>query len=197
MAFERLILASASPRRVALLQQLGLTFEVAPAKGDEPDPELGEAPEDYVVRAAVHKAHRVQQQLRAKNAWVLGADTIVIIDGEILLKPTDEDNAKAMLTRLSNKQHQVVTGFAILHQTNGIEYTESVTTDVWFRKLTPFQITRYVKTGEPMDKAGSYGIQEMGAALVDKIEGCYFNVVGLPIGHVIAALEKHKAGTLF
>lgn len=197
MAFERIILASASPRRVALLQQLGMTFEVSPSGGGEPEPEQDEEAGAYAIRASLHKASRVQHQLRARKAWIIGADTVVTIEGSILGKPHDEDDAKAMLTRLSGKQHEVVTGFVLLHQTNGIEYTEAVRTKVWFRKLTPFQITRYIKTGEPMDKAGSYGIQAMGSALVDKIEGCYFNVVGLPISQVVAALEKHKAGTLF
>ena len=197
MGFERIILATASPRRVALFHQLGLSFDVQPSSGEEPLPEPDEPPAAYATRLAVFKAKQVQEMLQADDAWVIGADTVVVRGKDILGKPQSEQEARQMLTQLSGEQHEVVTGFAILHRERNIFHQEAVHTKVWFWGLTPQRIADYVATGEPMDKAGSYGIQEKGAVLVKQIEGCYFNVVGLPISHVIAALEHHQAGSVF
>lgn len=197
MGFERLILASGSPRRIELLRQLGLSFEAMAASLEEPPPHEDETPDRYAQRMAVLKASHIQNKLRARNAWVLGADTIVVASNQILGKPDSEDKAQEMLALLSDSEHSVITGFALLHQSKGIEHREAVQTTVRFRALTPYQINRYVKTGEPMDKAGAYGIQGLGAALVESINGCYFNVVGLPLSQLVVALESHNAGTLF
>ncbi len=197
MAFERLILATASPRRINLFHQLDLTFEVQAANVEEPPPEAQETPSSYTQRLAALKAQMILDQLGADDAWVIGADTVVVLKDKILGKPRSEAHAQEMLTQLSGHQHEVITGFAILHKNRGIQYQEAVHTKVLFRELTPHLIARYIRSGEPMDKAGSYGIQGKGAVLVERVEGCYFNVVGFPISHIIAALEHHKAGTLF
>ncbi len=173
-----IILASNSPRRRELLQQIGLTFTTDPAHVDErmlP----GENAETYVVRVALDKA-RVASA-KASTGIVIAADTVVVVDGSVLGKPVDARDAKRMLERLSGRMHQVITGLAVLDAGTGRVRTGSTATRVWFRKLTSTEISSYVSTGEPLDKAGAYGIQEKGALLVQKIEGCYFNVVGLPL----------------
>lgn len=197
MAFERLILASNSPRRIELLKQLCLSFEVFPASGEEPLPEAQESPAAYVQRVALWKTQRVQQRLRVSDAWIIGADTVVVQENRILGKPGSLEQARSILHALSGQVHDVFTGFALLHQHKKVEYTETVQSKVWFRPLSIAQIDGYLQTQEPMDKAGAYGIQGKGAILVEKIEGCYFNVVGLPLGHLIAALEKQGAGFFF
>lgn len=195
MSFERLILASQSPRRIELLRQLGISFEVYPSSGDEPSPEAGETPAEYTKRLAIHKGRQVQQTFEQPDLWILAADTVVVHQQEILNKPGNEAEAKAMLQALSGEAHSVITGFVVLNQSRGIEHKEHCTTKVWFRNISALTIQRYVKTGEPMDKAGAYGIQGKAAAFIDKIEGSYPNVVGLPVARVLAALEQHGAGT--
>ncbi len=172
------ILASNSPRRRELLKQIGLAFTVDPADVDErilP----GEGPEAYAVRVALDKA-RVAAK-RAGNGIIIAADTIVVLDDAILGKPADAQDAERMLAGLSGRQHQVVSGLAVVDAGSGTARTGVSVTSVWFRELAPGEIRSYVSTGEPLDKAGAYGIQERGALLVRKIEGCYFNVVGLPL----------------
>jgi septum formation protein len=171
-------LASNSPRRKELLRQIGLDFRVDPADVDE-SILPGESPEGYAIRVALDKA-RVAAA-RAGKAIVIAADTIVVLHDEILGKPTDPADAERMLKLLSGNVHHVITGLAVMDAATGRTRTRASVTHVWFRALTQHEIISYIASGEPLDKAGAYGIQERGALLVDKIDGCYFNVVGLPL----------------
>jgi septum formation protein len=177
---RRLILASASPRRRELLSQIGVVFDVDAAHVDEGD--------DPRVNA-VEKARAVAARHRGEDAVVLGADTEVVLDGSVLGKPGGEAHAREMLRRLSGRSHAVVTAYALVDCTTGRELVRSVETDVTFRHLTDDDIDAYVATGEPLDKAGAYGIQGRGAVLVDRIDGDYFTVVGLPLADLAAALR--------
>jgi septum formation protein len=173
-----IILASNSPRRKDLLHQIGIDFSIDPADVDErvlPS----EVPEGYAVRVALDKARLAAA--RAAAGIVIAADTIVVVDDEILGKPADANDAERMLKMLSGKVHRVITGLAVMDAATGKTLTRTSITRVWFRRLAPQEIASYIATGEPLDKAGAYGIQERGALLVDKIDGCYFNVVGLPL----------------
>lgn len=186
-ASPTLTLASASPRRRELLASLGVAFEVAPADLDErvlP----GERPEAYVRRLAAEKARAVQA--RRPGGSVLGADTEVVLDGRILGKPRDHEEARAMLRALAGRAHEVWTGVALATD-EGIR-VEAVRTDVWFRALDDDEIAEYVATGEPMDKAGAYGIQGGAARFVERVEGSYTNVVGLPL-EVVGAMIAGRA----
>jgi septum formation protein len=185
-AMSNLILASASPRRQHLLKQLGLPFDVMPADIDE-SWRVEESPEDYVKRLAYAKAWHLAPH--NPMAFVLGADTIVTIDGEILGKPRDAGEARAMLQRLSGRRHDVLTGLALLHHHRAFTRIDSVRTSVWFRPLSDADIDAYMATGEPFDKAGSYAIQGDGSRFVDGYDGCYTNVVGLPIRRTAALLR--------
>ncbi|MFA6500026.1 MAG: Maf family protein [Desulfurivibrionaceae bacterium] len=180
-------MASGSPRRCDFLAELGLAFEVRVTDIDE-TPHAGEQPADFVARLAQEKAQAVDQP----DAWVLAADTAVVVDGEILGKPGDEAEACAMLMRLSGRWHEVWTGFSLWRQTTGELCTKTVCTRVRFLKLTPELCRAYVRTGEPLDKAGAYGIQGKGCFLVPEITGSYTNVVGLPMAEVLEALLHHK-----
>ena len=173
-----IILASNSPRRRELLEQIGLQFTADPADVDE-RPLPGEGPEPYALRVALDKA-RVAAG-RAGRGIVIAADTIVVLGEAILGKPADARDAERMLALLSGGAHRVITGLAIVDAETGRTRTGTAVTSVWFRDLSPAEIRSYAATGEPLDKAGAYGIQEKGALLVKKIEGCYFNVVGLPL----------------
>ena len=184
---ERLILASGSPRRRDFLSELGLAFEVRVTDIDE-TPLSGEQPIAFVARLAQEKALAVD----LPDAWVLAADTAVVVDGEILGKPGDEAEACAMLMRLSGRWHEVWTGFSLWHQATGEGCTKTVCTRVRFLTLTPELCRAYVRTGEPLDKAGAYGIQGKGCFLVPEISGSYTNVVGLPMAEVLEALLHHK-----
>ncbi|MCS6859736.1 MAG: Maf family protein [Abditibacteriales bacterium] len=172
-----IVLASASPRRSALLRTLGVPFEVVVVEGAEPAMEAGAEVAAWVEAAARAKAAAVAAT-RA-DAIVIAADTVVALDGAMLGKPRDEREAAAMLRRLSGRTHQVYTGLCVWRGEQ--QQTSHVVTQVTFRPLSEALINAYVATGEPMDKAGAYGIQGKGALLVEKIEGCYFNVVGLPL----------------
>ena len=180
-----LILASASPRRRELLAQAGFTFEVRPADVDE-SVRPGEDPTAYVTRLAREKAQAMFNAAGDPAAVVLGADTTVTLDGHILGKPEDAADAARMLRLLSGRVHQVVTGVAVV-TTQGVEAAAEVTA-VSFAAMSEADITAYVATGEPMDKAGAYGIQGMAAKWIPRVEGCYFNVVGLPLACVSAML---------
>ena len=182
----RLILASASPRRRELLTQAGFTFEVCPAHVNE-DVRSEEDPIAYVVRLARDKAERVCAQLGDPEAIVLGADTTVTLDGHILAKPEDAPDATRMLRMLSGRTHRVITGVAIA-SAGGTEVAAEVTA-VQFLTLADEEIAAYIATGEPMDKAGAYGIQGYAAKWIPRIEGCYFNVVGLPLALASSMLE--------
>lgn len=183
---SKLILASASPRRQKLLSQLGTPFTVLPADIDERH-HAGETPRDYVVRMSRTKAQKVARQY--PDAWVLGADTIVTIDDRILGKPRDPADAAAMLSSLSGRVHVVMTGLALVHHGQGYTALETVSTRVYFRPLSEADIAIYIATEEPLDKAGAYAIQGYAAAFVDRYEGCYTNVVGLPIQRTVALLQ--------
>lgn len=201
---HRLILASASPRRRELLAQAGFTFEVRPADVNE-DPVPGEDPISYVVRLARDKAQAVFNELSKVGApgpdpetWestnslsliVLGADTTVTLDGDILGKPVDAADASRMLRMLSGRTHRVITGVAVA-SAKGTEVAAEVTS-VRFVALSDEEITSYVAAGQPMDKAGAYGIQGLAAKWIPRIEGCYFNVVGLPLALVTTMLEAN------
>ncbi len=183
-----LVLASASPRRRELLTQAGFEFEVRPAHIDE-DPRAGEEPIAYVVRLAREKAEAVYRELASttgksdsKPLVVLGADTTVTVDGVILAKPADAADAARMLRLLSGRTHRVITGVA-LATAEGTEAAAEVTA-VRFLSLSDEEIEAYVAGGEPMDKAGAYAIQGGAAKWIPRIEGCYFNVVGLPLALV-------------
>ena len=172
-----MILASQSPRRRELLGQMGFSFTVRPAKGEElPHPEL--TPAQLVEELARQKALEVSAEAEADDV-VVAADTVVAIDGKVLGKPHDKVHAAQMLSALSGREHTVYTGVAVKRGETLL--VEHEATQVRFRPLTEREIDLYIQTGEPMDKAGSYGIQGYGALLVERIRGDYFNVVGLPI----------------
>ncbi|GIV15078.1 MAG: Maf-like protein [Armatimonadota bacterium] len=184
-----LILASASPRRRELMSLLGIPFRTVPANIDETPPD-GRSPEETAVHLAREKALAVAQN--ELDAVVLGADTIVVCNGESLGKPRDAEEALEMLRRLNGREHQVFTGVALLEVRHGTvvrEQCDAVCTLVRFRKVGDEHLRRYIATAEPMDKAGAYGAQGYGSTLIERIEGCYFNVVGLPVSRVCAMLE--------
>jgi septum formation protein len=181
----RLLLASRSPRRAELLASAGYTFDVAPADVDE-TPRPDEVPETYVARLAADKAEAVART--AADRLVLAADTVVAVDGELLGKPRDDGEAGAMLRRLSGRAHDVLTGVAVRLEGRHADGVD--TTRVEFRQLSPVEIARYVASGEPRDKAGAYAIQGGAADFVERIEGSYSNVVGLPLGLVRELLKR-------
>ena len=170
-----IILASASPRRKMLLEQLGLNFSINPSEIDESIVEIKD-PQQLVQRLSYLKASSIK---RNQSQIIIGADTVVSNNNKILEKPVDEKEAKRMLRKLSGTTHQVLTGITIINQDRVITDYES--TDVQFKELTIAEIEDYVATGEPLDKAGSYGVQGQGAVLVKRIEGCFYNVVGLSL----------------
>lgn len=180
----RVILASQSPRRRELLAQIGITHEVRPADIDE-SVWPGEEPVPHSERLARDKAHTLAQL--HPEAVVIGSDTIVVIDGAILGKPGSRDEAIVMLERLSGREHTVYTSVAVAHEGRTLSGVEAV--QVHFRTLTRGQIEAYVDTGEPMDKAGAYGIQGYGATLVERISGDYFAVMGLPLGRLVGLVR--------
>lgn len=186
----QLVLASASPRREALLRQIGYSPLVWPATVEEEAVQEGEDPALYVARQAYYKAKDVAK--RYPDSAVLGADTVVVLERSIIGKPADVQAAKTTLHRLSGRKHVVYTGVAVCF--NGQVQQFTIATDVYMRPLSEERIDWYAGTGEPMDKAGAYGIQGYGALLVEKIEGCYFNVVGLPLIPVADCLEKIGVG---
>lgn len=185
-----LILASQSPRRRLLLEQLGLIFSVIPADIDELALPLDMIPSEYVQALACSKANAVAAKLGNEPAIVLGADTIVVIDGNILNKPVDTDEAYSMLRSLSGRTHSVFTGIAITQVPSMKIISSYQLTEVTFRILEDDEIYAYIATGAPMDKAGAYGIQEdFGAVFVQKIVGCYYNIVGLPLEKLYGILR--------
>lgn len=193
---RHIVLASGSPRRRNMLERLGFLLHVEVA--DVPEvPEAGESPDAYTRRLAESKAAAVCERLGDDPRWVLAADTVVVFEDHILEKPGDAADAESMLLTLSDAWHVVVTSFAWRHGTDGRHATRTVSTDVRFRPLDDGWVRRYVATGEPMDKAGAYGIQGLGAALVSEIRGSYSSVVGLPLCEVIETLEQLGGLTQF
>ena len=187
----RIILASASPRRRELLSQLGVEFEVCPSQGEEKITEV--LPERAVMELAQQKAAEIAAKTEG-DAWILGADTVVVYDQKILGKPKDAEDAKLMLRMLQDNKHHVYTGVCIWKKENGTEDVRCFfeKTDVVFYPMTEEEIDQYVATGEPMDKAGSYGIQGVGGLYVREIHGDYNNVVGLPIARLYHELKNRK-----
>ena len=184
----RLILASGSPRRRELLARFGRPFEVIPAVGEE-SAEGASSPEKVVLRLAEAKAAEVSGRVGDPDAVVVAADTVVELDGEILGKPGTPEKAAAMLRRLSGRVHRVWSGVCV--RRGGESLSAAECTSVRFRRLTGFEIAAYVATGEPLDKAGAYGYQGLACLFVERIEGDYFNVVGLPLcrlGRMLAEL---------
>jgi septum formation protein len=175
---SKIILASTSPRRAELLKQIGVEFELASGNVQE-RPHPDEAPPDYITRIARAKVIAVARQYN--SGLIIGADTVVVHDGQMLGKPEDEADAERMLKRLSGKWHAVMTGVALYDIETRREVADFDKTLVKFARLTDKEVEWYVKTGEPMDKAGSYGIQGLGGLFVDEIAGNYYNVVGLPL----------------
>lgn len=181
----RLVLASASPRREALLRQLGVPFEVMPSDLPEAWPP-GPAPE-AVTALALAKARAVASRLA--GAIVLGADTAVVLGGKVFGKPQSPEDARRMLRELQGREHEVITGVALVEAPGRREAATHVVTRVRMRALSQAEIDAYIASGEPLDKAGAYAIQAAGHGLVDRVEGCYTNVVGLPLTTTRRLLE--------
>lgn len=186
---DTLILASASPRRKELLEQIGLEFSVIPS-GVAETIKPAEPPGDLVIRLSLDKARDIAGRSDISARWIIGSDTVVVCNGQILGKPADHQEAAAMLRRLSGTSHHVVSGYAVIDRRQQIERTEAVTTKVHFRQLTDTEIARYITTGEPVDKAGAYAIQGIAACFVSGIEGSYTNVVGLPLCRLTLTLKE-------
>ena len=186
-ALPNIILASKSPRRADLLKQIDLEFQVYPSGIEEPQI-TRISPEIAVQELALTKARAVAAKLDA--GLVIGADTVVVIDGEPIGKPENDAHAIEILTRLSGNRHEVITGVALINIKRKNEVVWGEKTAVYFRKLRQSEISAYVRSGEPSDKAGAYGIQERAGAFVERIEGCYFNVVGLPLASLTMQLWK-------
>jgi len=182
-----IVLASASPRRKELLEQIGLKFEVEPSNHPE-DTHLRLKPRELAKAISYQKALAVAE--KRKGAIVIAADTLGVLKGKIIGKPKTDAEAIAILKELSGKSHTVITGFTVLDMDKNRVLTKSVETKVHMKRLTPEQIDSYVKSGEPLDKAGAYAIQGLGATIVDKIEGDYFNVVGLPLNALVEGLKE-------
>lgn len=182
------VLASGSPRRRALLEQIGLPFSVVPSRAEE-HIAPGLPPDLAVQNLSLLKAADVAKSQTA-NALVIGADTVVTLDDEILTKPRDKEDAGTMLRRLSGRRHSVLTGLTVVRCRDGKSVSIAEETAVYFKVLTEREILSYVQTGEPLDKAGAYGIQGLGGLFVEKIEGDYYNVVGLPLARLGRLLQE-------
>ena len=195
MISNNIVLASASPRRSELLSQVGIEFEVVPSNIPE-EPLDGETPDEHVMRLSFEKASEVAGKV-GTGKWVIGSDTVVIIDDEILGKPEDRADAISMLKKLSGREHKVITGYSIINSSSGKEIKKAVETAVKFKTLAEDEIKGYVDSGEPMDKAGAYAIQGLGSFMVEGIIGSYSNVVGLPVCQIVADLEGVGAVKLF
>lgn len=206
MGNKKIILGSASPRRRELLAQIGAEFEIRVSEKEEIY--HSEKPEEIVCELALMKAENVASELseaERAGAVVLGADTVVVLDGKILGKPLDEEEAARMLSALQGRSHEVYTGVAVLEYAESGERAVSggwklekkenyaVETRVYVNPMTEQEIREYIATGDPMDKAGAYGIQGRFAAYIDRIEGDYYNVVGLPVSRVYRTLKEMKA----
>jgi nucleoside triphosphate pyrophosphatase len=186
-AMKRIILASASPRRKELLEKIGLKFEVESSDYAE-DMRSELSPDELARSISLEKAKVVAS--KHKNAIVIAADTFIIFRGKILGKPNTQAEARKMLMMLKGKSHSVITGFTILDADKNKILTKSVETIINVKNLTSEEVNAYVKSGEPLDKAGAYGIQGLGSVIVEKIEGDYFNVIGLPLSALVEGLKE-------
>ena len=190
---NRLILASQSPRRYDLLTQVNLDLEVIPSEVNEEFTE-GETPGEHVLRLAEAKAIKIGTL--HPDRWVLGADTVVTIDHLVLGKPKDREEALGMLKQLSGKEHRVLTGLFVCHRKKGKQDRLLVQTAVRVKPLTLLEMEWYVRTGEPFDKAGGYGVQGVGAFMIESVHGSYTNVVGLPLCESIELLDRLGAARM-
>jgi len=190
MISGRFILASASPRRSDLLKLMGLDFDIIPGNIDEAF-RPAETPREHVLRLSEEKALFVARC--HPDAWVLGADTIVVVAGEVLGKPGSPAEAKGMLKKLSGREHEVFTGFSIVRQDRGSRIREVVESSVLFREITDDEMAWYTGTEEPYDKAGAYAVQGMGGCFIQEIRGSCTNVMGLPLCEVVDALKRVAA----
>lgn len=186
---EEIVLASSSPRRTEMLKECGLAHRVVPADVDE-TPDSVESPQSMVERLARDKALKVSELY--PEAWVIGADTTVVVNGEILGKPEGEEDAFRMLNLISGRIHEVWGGLAVLCKSRAVTEIHSDVTRVRMRPLSPDAIRAYIASGEPNDKAGGYAIQGIGASLVERIEGSYTNVVGMNLSAVIQILQSNR-----
>lgn len=187
---KQIILASQSPRRQEILNLMGLTFTVQPSSFSEDLPKINYAtPQAYAIATAVAKGKDVHKSLSNDPDLIIASDTVVVLDNAILEKPASEGKAFEMLQLLNGRTHTVVTAVSLIAK-NGVERSFCETTDVTFGQLSADMISAYIKTGEPMDKAGAYGIQGYGGAFVKRIEGCYFSVMGLPMYALSAELRR-------
>jgi len=190
----RLILASKSPRRYELLKQMGLHFDVVQSSVEEEKVVRDESPQEHVIRLSEEKARDVGKTY--PDSWVLGADTVVYINGAILGKPKTREEALGMLRRLSGQEHSVLTGFSVLNVSKSKAEKGAIETAVKVKFLSPVEMEWYVQTGEPFDKAGAYAIQGIGSFMVESIRGSYTNVVGLPVCEVMEVLGRLGAITI-
>ncbi len=186
-SMKTIILASGSPRRKELLEIIGLKFKVEPSNYEE-DIKSGVEPHEIAQRISLEKAKVVAS--KHKNAIVIAADSLIVFGGQTLGKPHTENEARKMLETLNGKSHSVITGFSIIDTGKNKMLSKSIETKVYVRKLTLPEINTYVKSKEPLDKAGAYAIQGLGAVIVEKIEGDYFNVMGLPLSALTEALKE-------
>lgn len=185
-----LILASQSPRRKKLLGQLGISFSIIPSDFDENSVSFSGNPAEHVKMLALMKAKNVCSKIDYE-AIVIGSDTIVVIDNLVLNKPADKEDAFRMLRLLSGRTHTVFTGITIINSKSSCQISEAKSTEVTFRDLSDDEISAYIETGSPLDKAGSYGIQDdFGAVFVSNVNGCYYNIVGLPLEMLYSSLKK-------
>ena len=184
---KKIILASASPRRKELLEKIGLMFEVEPSNFEE-EMHPGLAPHELAQNISLQKAKAVAR--KHKNSVVIAADTFIVFGNQILGKPHTANEARKMLETINGKSHRVITGFSIVDTSENKTLSRSVETIIYLRKLTLAEIDAYVKSREPLDKAGGYAIQGLGAVIVKKIEGDYFNVMGLPLSALTEALKE-------
>lgn len=184
---KKIILASSSPRRKKLLEKIGLKFKIVPSSLNE-EVEQNLTPAKLVKSLSLQKAKDIAK--REKNAIIIAADTMVFLGDEIIGKPKNKTHARQILKSLSGKFHFIITGFTIINSADNKTITRSVKTTVYMKKMTNQEIDDYIKTEEPLDKAGAYGIQGLGGKFIAKIKGDYFNVVGLPLPALIKSLKK-------
>ena len=186
----KVILASKSPRRVEILEKIVKEFEVVQSNFDENTIDFKGDVEKYVKDLSRNKAIEVSKRLNEPSI-VIAADTVVFQNGKVLEKPKNEEDAFSMLSSLSGNTHKVYSGICLINTYNDTVVTDCDCTEVKFSELNPRQIRNYINSGEPMDKAGAYGIQGLGGAFVERIEGCYYNVMGLPLNKLYKALENY------
>lgn len=187
MAGQRIVLASKSPRRRQLLEQIGLEFEIRESEYEEDMAAMAD-PVELVKFLALNKAKAVAQHY--SDAIVIGADTFVIFDNQFIGKPKDKDDARRMLRLLSGQTNNIITGFAVIDTATGRVVNGFDRADVTIRELTDEDIENYIETGEPLDKAGAFGIQGVGAVIVEKVDGDYHNIMGLPLSKIYAILKE-------